>query len=513
MLQQFGQTNNFTVQYETTLPNSIKRAGALLPVLENEFSILCSWFKINTGFGPTDRVTININQPQGSGAFNYGYSSGGNSVINLDAQDSNLNDTDAGEKVKVLFVLEFVEILMSYNNQQGPTIWRPGDSIGEGLSHLCGLERYPEAHKSYYLPFVNNWLQTNTRTDYVSNAKNTDRDKESYGCSLLFLYYLKSQLGKSVPKIIQNGGANLEKTYQNLTGNTNGFAAFSNLVQQYLPIGNTPLLETDDPFPFLDSGQRYVWIDYHRKDIASFIYPPIASGTAIRGFLGCQPKNYHYDIKNTPTQLTCTAKYTGFAQPNFNWRVNGQLVTGFGTTNIVAGIYNEDPSNPQGGVGSTQAILMDYSITTTTFHSELVVTFPNTHAIIDLIVELDASERFSQPADISVTSVSTQVPNERVAWEAAYYIDLEKCSSKFRHKYLEIAHPFDWMNWAIAVILTLPDPPPIERIQTIRQLIDAHANKNNLKEEIPTEAMKEFEHFMESRLSEKGRLIERDQEK
>ena len=38
-----------------------------------------------------------------------------------------------------------------------------------------------------------------------------DGDEVSFGCALLFLYYLKSQLGKSIEEIIQKEGRLLRR--------------------------------------------------------------------------------------------------------------------------------------------------------------------------------------------------------------------------------------------------------------------------------------------------------------
>jgi hypothetical protein len=65
---------------------------------------------------------------------------------------------------------------------------------------------------------------------------------------MLFIYYLKTQLGYSMEQIVLNGGATLADTYGNLTGGqTNAFWPFKSLLADHFPIGvQSP---TDDPFP------------------------------------------------------------------------------------------------------------------------------------------------------------------------------------------------------------------------------------------------------------------------
>jgi hypothetical protein len=157
------------------------------------------------------------------------------------------------------FVAEMIEILMTF---KGP--WRPGDSGGEGLSRVAAELLHPQ----YGNGFVNAWLAADPtsavadsefRKDWVSQnftggplkaggSVRGDDDSYSYGCAMLFIYYLKSQLGFSMPQVVQNGGATLADTYRVLTnGQVNGFWAFKSLLAEHFPIGvQSP---TDDPFP------------------------------------------------------------------------------------------------------------------------------------------------------------------------------------------------------------------------------------------------------------------------
>src|SRR5207248_2266671 len=133
------------------------------------------------------------------------------------------------------------------------------------LSLMCAQLRFRAGYQAAYGTWVNPWLQLPDRDvashDWITSPKTTDKDSESYGCSLLFLFYLKSQLGHSMPDIIQKAGSTLEITYKNLTGQSGAIAVFRNLINPFFPIGNTPLLTTDNPFPLLNGNQREVDID------------------------------------------------------------------------------------------------------------------------------------------------------------------------------------------------------------------------------------------------------------
>ncbi len=77
-----------------------------------------------------------------------------------------------------------------------------------------------------------------------------DDDSYSYGCAMLFIYYLKDQLGYSIAQIAQNGAATLDGTYRLLTnGRADGFSAFKALLDGHFPVGRKST--TDNPFPIL----------------------------------------------------------------------------------------------------------------------------------------------------------------------------------------------------------------------------------------------------------------------
>ncbi|HEY7091654.1 MAG TPA: hypothetical protein VH393_00650, partial [Ktedonobacterales bacterium] len=418
MLQTFGQTTNFTVKYEDSFPNAVKRAPDLLAAVEGEFALLTHWFGISSGFGPSDRVTIQLDRPTNSGAINYGYASGGGSIIQLDSQDTNQNDANAAEIVKMLFVLEFAEVLMSYCNQHGTSSWNAGDSSGEGLSHFCGIERFPSGHNTYYPKFINRWLQPLTagtsipnndprwqvsRADWVSSSDPNDTRPISFGGALLFLYYLKSQLGFSVPNIIQAGGSTLEDTYHNLTGASGGFTALTTLLNTYLPLGNTPILTTDDPFPFLDSARRQVSLVPQLSPRGTPVI--VRSGEAFESFIiNCGAGTYHFDIYDVPQTLSCVASQVGFALPKYIWRINGVEVKATGQVQPLADVYVEDPLTTNGGTSTHVAVPIDCTVTNDVSTSTLVMTFPATVGHIDLFVEVDAFDTYFQPTVISMTS-------------------------------------------------------------------------------------------------------------
>jgi hypothetical protein len=180
-----GQTTNFQVQYETSLPsqaNVIANANALLGLLENEFTVTTGkgWFNTPSGkFGTTNRQIVNLNQLTGTGAVNNGYGK----PINMDSQNTNSNVIQAAGILGMIFINEWVEILMSLTGGK----WNAGDSSGEALSQYSGIVRFQTGHYNYYLSFVDQWLNNHPRQDWVNNTKPTDADQTSYGCALAFI--------------------------------------------------------------------------------------------------------------------------------------------------------------------------------------------------------------------------------------------------------------------------------------------------------------------------------------
>jgi hypothetical protein len=267
-----GQTTNFLVQYENSLPsqaNVIANADALLPVLETEFTVTTGWFNTPGGkFGAGQQQVVNLNRPDtatggGSisepGAGNNGYSS----AISLDAQNLFTGATAAG-RVQNVFMAEWSEILMSLTAN-----WHSGDSSGEGLSQYCSIIRFQAGHYAYYGSWVDSWLNGATgspnaaRSDWVNRTftgdhtggfnVNGDGDSVSFGCALAFIFYLNAQLSFSIDKIISNYSGTLSTAYNALTGDPGDpFPFFMALIDNVFPASATAAIPgpvTDNPFP------------------------------------------------------------------------------------------------------------------------------------------------------------------------------------------------------------------------------------------------------------------------
>ena len=246
-------TTHFVVKYDDSNSQAQGMAAAIAAICENEFTVLTGWFNITSGFGSADRITITVQQIAGGGADNHGYLSGGNTTIDVNFLPAGFSQTQANQIAPMMFVNEFVEVLMSFNDQQGTTTWNAGHSDGEGLSQFCGILRFPVGHYQAYGSFVNAWLSS-PRPDWISSNESTDSNSVSFGCVLLFLFYLNIQLGFTPAQIIQNGAATPAGLYANLTGDASDpFGFFLSLIDSVVPgtatITGVTGAAQDNPFP------------------------------------------------------------------------------------------------------------------------------------------------------------------------------------------------------------------------------------------------------------------------
>ncbi len=235
----------------------VNNADFFLGVIENEFSVTTGWFGTPAGkFGTGQRQEVRLDQadtanPDGSFGFPGASNNGYGNPISLDSQNLMSDAPLPGQRVGMVFIAEWVEVLMSARGN-----WNAGDSSGEGLSHWSAITRFQQGHDNYYGSFVANWLngtgspnQGNilpnaARTDWVNQTftgatvsdgtfVHGDGDPVSYGCALAFIYYLNVQLDFSINQIIANYNGKLASVYQALAGGTSSdpFAVFLGLLQ------------------------------------------------------------------------------------------------------------------------------------------------------------------------------------------------------------------------------------------------------------------------------------------
>jgi hypothetical protein len=241
-------TQHFAFEFNNLLNSTAAAAlgKALADTAEQDFATMTDWFSGATPQGGVIDTKINVG-------------SGGASNDNLNNINLRLGATANFNLARSTLVAEVMEIFMSVN-QFG---WEPGDSNGEALSQLGAFTIYPDQRSTLNGPQV--WLDTSvnptsanpSRPDFVSGPPEaTDQNFTSFGCALLFLYFLRSQLGFSMKAIVSAHATSLENVYFNLTKDRGGFQAFSNILEARFPSGTAcGLVGSADPFP-LPSGAR-----------------------------------------------------------------------------------------------------------------------------------------------------------------------------------------------------------------------------------------------------------------
>jgi hypothetical protein len=223
-----GATTHFSFEFDKTLdaPTSRALCNALVATCEQDYNTIASWFDGLTPGGVPFVVQIGPVRKDRSGSNNQK----SNITVDLGAT----NDFPAARQV---LVAEAIEIFMPAQNKG----WQAGQSHGEGLSQAAGLSLYPEEATRF--GGVKVWLGARDisggfRPNFVDATDNTDGNSFSYGCALLFIYYLHSQLGFSMRAIVAAAAGTLEGVYANLTQDRNGFVPFSALLLTKFPLGD-----------------------------------------------------------------------------------------------------------------------------------------------------------------------------------------------------------------------------------------------------------------------------------
>jgi hypothetical protein len=234
-------TQHFTFEFNNALNAPAARAlgKALADTAERDFATMTYWFSGAQPQGGPILTKINLGE-------------GGASNDNLNNVNLRLGATADFELGRATLVAEVMEIFMA-TNKFG---WKPGDSSGEGLSQLGAFTIYPGQRAILNGPQV--WLDTSvhptpdkpSRPDFVNKTDPIDNNFVSFGCALLFLYYLRSHLGFSMKAVVSAASNSLENVYLNLTKDRSGFQTFAAILESAFPSG-TPcgLAGSEDPFP------------------------------------------------------------------------------------------------------------------------------------------------------------------------------------------------------------------------------------------------------------------------
>lgn len=247
-----GVTTFYKFQYESSLGG----AGGIEPArtttamnsVDADFNLMQSWFP---GVTFPFSTPIEVQVVQGGGTAGW-------LPLKLESSSNDAN------YLRMLLVAEITEMFMK-SQAKG---WYPGNegSLGEGLSRFfaeqfliesgAGLSEFPNWGWT-----ANQWLTPGTWVDWVNNIDPTgDEDTPAIGCSILFIYWLFTQLDFTFEQITGAAASNLAGVYTHLTGDAgNPFPFFVTLLKASPgTVGITAGPNLDDPWPVALSS---VWVE------------------------------------------------------------------------------------------------------------------------------------------------------------------------------------------------------------------------------------------------------------
>jgi hypothetical protein len=304
-LNKKGITDHYKFYYDSTLLDGglePKRTNELIQNAEADYGIMANWFKGVTPQGPSP-IPVYVTRLQG-GANNTG-------EIRLKP------GTNSSIELRCLLVAEVTESFMGGQNKGWGFL--PGsnseESCGEALSLFLTQQfavgrGFPNPYTDFTANTANTWLNSSlpasdsnstrffdgagsddygSRFDYVNSVLNKIGNGPGTGGSMIFIYYLVSQLGFIPQSIIAaapgftdgklNATATLQGVYENLTNDKGDpFPQFKQLLDAKFPqdkVSAIPGPNPDDPFPLPTSRSLSL-----KRYLAAH---PLLDGESIRG--------------------------------------------------------------------------------------------------------------------------------------------------------------------------------------------------------------------------------------
>ncbi|MEO8111883.1 MAG: hypothetical protein ABI594_17680 [Ginsengibacter sp.] len=464
-----GETTHFNLVYDDRYPiDAAIVAMAILNSCEKDLFKLAAYMPYAAGFGqdpfipPRHKIDVQvINDPAGpafSSADNNGFGPGRVSRIRVNPfSNPGVRITD--DFANFVFVAEMAEILMVMYG------WDAGSSQGEALSRVMAEELYPKSGSNW----VNAWLGFGEpRPDFISKNElslpNTfvrgDLDPIAYGCGILFIYFLRYQLGYGYDKICGAGGTLLSERYRHLTGqNDNPVLQVENLINKHF--GKGPLnLPTNNPFPLLEGNDRKIILNFGKTTLFQLFL--LQAGIArLRAFFNCPVKEYPYEEYAFTVTHRITASTLGIGFSSFQWKINGLslFLAEEKDVSVVATVSIPNPQSPNQPVKQSRNFRFDYKVSTDytsgSNTSILDITSVNFEGDYDIDISVEADELLTPSTPVTVTQniiFSTRV----ISFGGSYQTDLENCKKEFEKS---ISQKMHGLQKSIIILKTLPDPP------------------------------------------------------
>ncbi|MGH7071610.1 MAG: hypothetical protein ACREFO_16590, partial [Acetobacteraceae bacterium] len=239
-----GSTAHYQVSFDPALADGAALAAALLAGCEADVALMASWFApTNLEFNfPLPVQLLNGTSPGAS------WMDPSDIVLAFGTSPTiSINPTSGGtgDLVRASLAAEVVEMFMASERNGNwfgnTTIVTNADegSKGEGLSRFLAAQLIKQNGLNpgpIILAFLVTGIWLNSaRADFIDNAPDDNQPDPTTGCTTCFLYYLHSELGYSINAIIAAGADTLADVYKNLTGKSDGWTAFINLVNSAYP--------------------------------------------------------------------------------------------------------------------------------------------------------------------------------------------------------------------------------------------------------------------------------------
>ena len=320
-------------------------------------------------------------------------------------------------------------------------------------------------------PFVNNWLKLKRTEDWVSKNEDTDKNDFSYGCAIVFLYYMRDQLQHSLGDIIKHGGDTLEATYHNLTGSSGGYTSLKTLLDQYLPyVAGDPTkqmnnLVTDNPFPIWEGNNRRVGLRFSEKTVTRLVpFSSFGQHVKVRPFFTCPEATYRFQHRTFNSTLTCIASTEGFAQPTFSWKVNGLKGFHGGSITPTVPISVDQAAHPGEPLTAPGAAHIQWGAETNAstydeMKGELNLSNSSDNHLghEHLTVEVTVKERFGSEDSVTIPGWPT-LDTADILYEDQFYLDRARCAARF---WGQVAH-YELRD--IPRVFRIPEPDPPQEI-------------------------------------------------
>jgi len=479
-LQIAGQTTHFIVRYDDAVgAPALAVANSVLGQCEADLLRLSFYLPFRRGGAgdpfthpPIDIQIVNdpLGGPGFSSADNNGHFPGRQSRIRINpfsAPGVRISDDFAG----FAFVAEMAELIMGFY------AWDAGSSQGEALSRVMAEELHPSSTSNW----VNLWLNwPRPRPDWITKDEPPDGafmrgdvDQIAFGCGMIFIYFLRYQLGFPYDQICMAGGSLLSDRYRNLTGaNDDPAARVNKLLDDHFGNGAINLV-SNNPFPLYEGAARLISLAFGKP--VAHTSPLAESGHAhVQPFFNCPAADYPYNVYSQRVTQTITATTRGIGLPAFQWRINGKLLTanssGAPGDTVSAQVDVPDPQRPDLPKRQTETFTFDYQIKDTFDaaggRSALTLTNRSSHGDYRLDIQVDADEK-AVPTGAVTAKQSLTLRTRTVVYGGSYGADQERCEKAFEHAIAGRVRVQESLN----LLLTLPDPPPPDYLTKVLEAV------------------------------------------